>query len=336
MSSDPSWLCAVHMHVDDLCIMGRNIQKFKDLINQHFEMEDLGACSFFLGMKVTRDLKAHTISLSQEHYIRNMLTEYDMGDCHSVNTPMIPNSHLIPATPDEEEAFQATGENYRRAVGLLNYLVQCTRPDLALAASQLSQFLDRPGTQHWAAFRRILRYLKGTQSLCLVLGGSKIDLVVYCDSDYAGCSYTGRSTTGYCTFIAGSCVSWRARKQPTVATSLTEAEYREAYEVGQETVWLLKLLEDLGYKQTAPTILKCNNQGAIFLQKNPLFQSRSRHFNNKFHWIREKVEDKTIEPIYINTSLMIADFLTKSVPKPKHEFCVKNVKLLSLVSEGGS
>lgn len=169
-----------------------------------------------------------------------------------------------------------------------------------------------------------------------MLGGGKIDLEVYCDSDYAGCSYTGRCTTGYCTFIAGSCVSWRARKQPTVATSSTEAEYRAAYEVGQETVWLRKLLLDLGHEQSTATTLKCDNQGAIFLQKNPLFQSRSRHFNNKFHWIREKVEDKTIAPIYINTSLMIADFLTKSVPRPKHDFCVKNIGLKSLVSEGGS
>lgn len=202
-------------------------------------------------------------------------------------------------------------------------------------ASQLSQFLDRPGTQHWAAFKRVLRYLKGTQTLGLVLGGPSINLSVYSDSDYAGCSYTGRSTTGYCTFLGSSCVSWRARKQPTVATSSTEAEYRAAYEVGQETVWLRKLLLDLGHEQTSATTLYCDNQGAIFLQKNPLFQPRSRHFNNKYHWVREKVEDNTFSPQYINTSEMIANFLTKSVPKPKNEYCVEHIGLRSLASGGG-
>lgn len=236
-------------------------------------MEDLGSCSFFLGMRVSRDMDNHTITLSQYHYIQNILTEYKMLYCHSVNAPMIPNSHLIPATAEEEAAFRATGESYQRAVGLLNYLVQCTHPDLALVASQLSQFLGKPGIQHWAAFRRVLRYLKGTQTLGVVLGGSKVKLQVYCDSDYAGCSYTGRSTTDYCTFFAGSCVSWRARRQPTVAASSTEAEYRAAYKVGQETVWFRKLLLGLGHKQTSATTLKCDNQGAIFLQKNTLFQS---------------------------------------------------------------
>lgn len=51
---------------------------------------------------------------------------------------MIPNTHLVPATPEEKEEFEQSGENYRRAVGLLNYLVLCTRPDLALVASQLA------------------------------------------------------------------------------------------------------------------------------------------------------------------------------------------------------
>lgn len=201
-------------------------------------MEDLGPCTFFLGMRVTRDRSAKTITLSQEKYIRNMLVEYGMDDCQAVTTPIIPNSHLVPASDSEVADFKASKQDYRRAVGLLNYLVQCTRPDLAFVSSQLSQFLDRPGTQHWAAFKRVLRYLKNTSTMGLVLGGKKVDLVAYSDSDYAGCPYTRRSTTGYCNFVAEGCVSWRSRKQVTVATSSTEAEYRAAYEATQDVIWL--------------------------------------------------------------------------------------------------
>lgn len=265
-----------------------------------------------------------------------MLVEYGMDDCHTVTTPMIPNTHLIPATDSELSDFKASGEDYRRAVGLLNYLVQCTRPDLALVASQLSQFLDKPGTQHWAAFKRVLRYLKYTSTLGLVLGGGTVELSAYSDSDYAGCPYTRRSTTGYCHFIANGCVSWRARKQPTVATSSTEAEYRAAYEATQEVIWLRKLLEDFGYPQNKVTTLNCDNQGSIALAKNPLFQSRSKHFDNKYHWIREKVTDKTIALKYIPTSDMIADFLTKSLFRPKHSYCTNAANMKKFESEGGS
>lgn len=103
---------------------------------------------------------------------------------------MIPNTHLVPATPEEKEEFEQSGENYRRAVGLLNYLVLCTRPDLALVASQLVQFLDCPGILHWAAFKRVLRYLNHTKDVGLTLGGDKIILDGYSDSDYAGCPHS--------------------------------------------------------------------------------------------------------------------------------------------------
>lgn len=96
---------------------------------------------------------------------------------------MIPNTHLVPASDEEKLEFESSGENYRRAVGLLNYLVLCTRPDLALVASQLAQFLDSPGMLHWAAFKRVLRYLNFTRSVGLTLGGGNIRLEAYSDSD---------------------------------------------------------------------------------------------------------------------------------------------------------
>lgn len=188
-------------------------------------------------------------------------------------------------------------------------------------ASQLAQYLDKPGPLHWAAFKRVLRYLKHTAHVGLKLGGSPVKLEVYSDSDHAGCPTTRRSVSGYCAFVSGGCVSWRARKQPTVATSTTEAEYRAAYEATQEVIWLSQLLKDMNYSITTPVTLFFDNQGALALSKNPLYQSRSKHFDILYHWIREKVDDHTIAPVYIQTSLMLADFLTKAVHSSKHDFC---------------
>lgn len=336
ISSDPEWKCVVYVHVDGLCIMGENTARFKSLITQRFEMEDIGECQYFLGMELDRNLVTKTISLSQEKYVDAMLEEYEMQDCRYTLTPMIPNSHLIPATDEEQKEFQASGENYRRAVGLLNYLVLCTRPDLALVASQLAQFIDCPGTPHWAAFKRVLRYLKATKGRVLVLGGSSLTLSAYSDSDYAGCPYTRRSVTGYCVLVGEGCVSWRARKQATVATSTTEAEYRAAYEATQELVWMRQLLSDVGLPPSKPTTLHCDNQGALALPKNPLYQTRSKHFDVIYHWIREKVNDSTVIPVYIETSKMLADFLTKAVHAPKFNFCAKGLQLLEPTPRGGS
>lgn len=316
--------------------MGQNTDRFRVLIKQRFEMEDLGECKFFLGMKLTRDRTNRTITLVQDKYIDSILVSYGMENCRPVSTPMIPNTHLVPATDEEKDEFLRTGENYRRAVGLLNYLVLCTRPDLALVASQLAQFLDSPGTMHWAAFKRVLRYLCHTKTVGITLGGDSINLDAFSDSDYAGCPYTRRSITGYVMRIGRGCVSWRARKQATVATSSTEAEYRAAYEAAQEIVWLRQLLKDFGYQQDAPTILHCDNQGALALSKNPLYHSRSKHFDIIYHWIRERVEDHTITPIYISTSDMLADFLTKALHRPKFSFCSENLLIQQQDQRGGS
>lgn len=180
---------------------------------------------------------------------------------------------------------------------------------------------------HWAAFKRVLCYLKHTSSMGLKLGGPSSTLEIYSDSDHAGCPYTRRSVTGYCAFIGEGCVSWRARKQPTVATSSPEAEYRAAYEAAQEVVWLRQLLIDMKYSIQEPITLYCDNQRALALSKNPLYQTRSKHFNIMYHWIREKVEDHTITPIYVATSLMLEDFLTKAVHFPKHHFCRRGLGL---------
>lgn len=118
--------------------------------------------------------------------------------------------------------------------------------------------------------------------------------------------------------------------------SSTEADYRAAYEATQDVSWIPKLLNDFGYHQAQATTLNCNNQGSIALAKNPLFQSRSKHFNNKYHWIHEKLADKTVTLKYIHTSQMIAEFLTKSLFRPKHSYRVKAANMLEFVSEGGS
>lgn len=142
--------------------------------------------------------------------------------------------------------------------------------------------------------------------------------------------------TGYCAFVGRGCVSWRARKQPTVATSTTEAEYRAAYEAAQEVIWLKQLLTDMRYPVKLPITLYCDNQGALALSKNPLYQSRSKHFDILYHWIREKVNDNTVIPTYITTNLMLADFLTKAVHLPKHNFCSKGLGLTPPTQRGGS
>ena len=79
------------------------------------------------------------------------------------------------------------------------------------------------------AAKHVLRYLKGTVDY--ELGFRKTDealsLIAFSDSDWASSVKDGRSTTGYCFSLTqqGPAISWKSRKQPTVALSTCEAEY---------------------------------------------------------------------------------------------------------------
>ena len=50
---------------------------------------------------------------------------------------------------------------YRSIVGGLRYLVH-TRSDIAFAVGFVSRFMEDPREDHWAAVKRLLRYVKGT------------------------------------------------------------------------------------------------------------------------------------------------------------------------------
>ena len=182
--------------------------------------------------------------------------------------------------------------------------------------------MANPGPEHWSGVKRVLRYIKGTLDQGLKFESSSdcdINLHGYADADWAGDATTRKSTSGYMFSLAGATVSWKSKRQTVVALSSTEAEYIALCLAAQEAIWLRSLLESLGFKQSKATKLYEDNQGAIALTKNPKTHSRTKHIDIKYHYIREAVDKKDIELVYCPTDKMVADILTKGLPRPKFD-----------------
>jgi hypothetical protein len=131
---------------------------------------------------------------------------------------------------------------YRSLAGALQYLT-FTRPDITYAVQQICLHMHDPRETHLVAAKRILRYLQGTLHLGLIIPrAAPSQLVVYTDADWAGCSDTRRSTSGYAMFLGGSLVSWSSKRQPTVSRSSAEVEYRAVANGVAEVSWLRQLL----------------------------------------------------------------------------------------------
>lgn len=160
-----------------------------------------------------------------------------------------------------------------------------------------------------------MRYIKGTSDYALTFRAVK-QTVGYCDADWGGDLDTRRSTTGYLFKIFGGVVSWRSRRQPTVALSTTEAEYMASADAARQAVWFRQLLDDLqlGLGKDPFPIMN-DNAGTIALSKNPVYHERSKHIGLRHHYLREKVEDGTISLLHIPSVNNIADLFTKPLPR---------------------
>ena len=116
-------------------------------------------------------------------------------------------------------------------------------------------------------------------------------------------------------------MSWRSTLQHFVALSTTEAEYMALTETAKEGIWLKIFCSELGFKSESFK-LNCDSQSAICLAKSPVHHDRTQHFENKVHFIRDKVEDGSAKVQKIHTSLNPADMLTKSLPGNNFERCL--------------
>src|ERR1700722_7880623 len=157
--------------------------------------------------------------------------------------------------------------------------------------------------------------------LSFVFQGEIQALRGFTDSSWADDLETRRSTAGFVFNIGSGAISWSAKRQPTVALSTCEAEYRGQTQAAKEAIWLRQLLQNLNPSGTTPyaTIIYCDNQGAISLAKDPRFHARTKHIAIQHHWVREQIADEKIQLEYVSTAKQVADGLTKALPKTPFE-----------------
>jgi hypothetical protein len=170
--------------------------------------------------------------------------------------------------------------------------------------------------------------LSGTKNVWLQLGKrSQIQerimfsnmLIGFCDADWAGDIDQRKSTSGFVFFLGGGAICWSSKRQSTVALSTAEAEYMATTLACQEAIWLKELLTQIGLGMEGEITLLNDNQSALALAKNPTHHSRTKHIAIKYHFVREQLDCGSISLKYCSTADMIADVLTKGLPRVRHE-----------------
>ena len=309
--------------VDDIIVVADSKQMMiygKEILKQQYKMKDLGEISKFLGIKFKRHQDG-SMSMDQNQYLESVLVRCGMESCNPRSTPceLKPSAYY---DPDDHEVIDEPG--YRAAVGSLVYAMTCTRPDLSWIVTRLSQHLSCPKSGDWEILKQALRYIKGTLHFELHFSktDSSLKLEGYSDSDWAACEEDRRSTTGFCFALnrVGPTVSWKSRKQPTVALSTCEAEYMALCEATQEAIYLKQVIADMNVQVVVqPIQIYGDNQGSLSLTKHAGKHNRTKHIDVRYHFIRDYVNRNVIAVQHVPTDDNVADALTKPMPRNKAE-----------------
>ena len=229
------------------------------------------------------------------------------GTARALSTPGTQSRDLNP--DDDEELSEVDAGLYRSFAARANYL-SLDRPDLAFPAKELCRRMRSPGKTDLEALRRLGRYLLDSPRVVYVFPWGSIgdQLVVYADTDFAGCRPTRRSTSGGCALWGGRLVKHWSSTQKAITLSSGEAELGGVVKAASEALGLQSVARDLGLELH---VSLCTDSSAAVGICRRAGIGRVRHLAVGQLWVQELVRDEAVALYKVKGELNPADLLTK-------------------------
>lgn len=101
-----------------------------------------------------------------------------------------------------------------------------------------------------------------------------------------------KSTSGYVFSLGNEVLSWLSQKQDTIAQSTTN-----------QTIWLRRILAEMGEEQKQPTKIYCDSKSAIAIVKNPIIHRKTKHIKIKYQFVHE-VESLALYIVRLKNKLL--------------------------------
>nr|GEX71380.1 zinc finger, CCHC-type [Tanacetum cinerariifolium] len=221
--------------------------------------------------QIIRDRSKRLIALSQSAYLEKILKIFRMKNSKKRYTSMMEK-------PD-----------YRKSQGAKTH-TDVQRMQRVPYASTIDSIMCA------TAVKTILKYLRNTKDMVLVYGAKPEDelkVSCYANANFQTDKDDTKSQTGYVFILNGGAVDWKSAKQSTTAMSSTEAVYIIAAEASMKAVWMRKFINEIGGVMPSnkrPMEMLCDNEAALAIAEDPAILKGARHFQRKYHYIREVIK----------------------------------------------
>ena len=352
----------VLLYVDDTLAISENAEHIiRNEIGKYFEMKEasIGKPELYLGGRVNEvvlDNGAKAWSFSSSQYVQAAVK--NVSDYLEKRGEKLQAKVKAPFTYDYRSELETTPElndndaaYYASLIGILRWIVELGRIDIAVEVSIMSSHMAMPREGHLKQLYHIFSYLKCHHNAELVFDpsdpnidmndfeeqdwsatvyataskeelppnmpeprGQSMRMTCYVDSDHAGDTVTRRSRTGFIVFLQSAPIYWLSKKQTSIETSSFGSEFVAMKQCTEYVRGLRYRLRMMGIPVEEPTYIYGDNQSVLANTKNPHSQLKKKSNSIAYHFVREGCARDEWRATYINTIYNLADLLTKSLP----------------------
>ena len=349
-------------YVDDILVISHEPQKVMDMLGKHYTLKpgSVGKPDTYLGTKIGRYTLAdgsETWSMSSDLYVKRAVADVEV-ELKKVNQALrtkvsTPLSSDYRAELDKSPELDPKRANYFQGlIGVLRWIVELGRIDIAVAVSMLSRYLANPREGHLEEAFHMFAYLKRHDRSSLVVDpstpyfdesrfadcdwseyypdacepvspkapellGESMTMTCFVDADHAGCRETRRSQSGVLIFLQKTPITWYTKRQNTVETSSYGSEFcamRIAVELVESLRYKLRMM---GIPIDGPSNIFCDNESVYKNVSRPESTLKKRHNAISYHRVREAVASGICRLAWEDGRFNPSDVLTKLNPGPK-------------------
>jgi len=341
----------IFFYVDDILVLSpqsayEDSQTVIQQLQRTYEVRNLGQAEWFLNLRITRDRSTRTLWICQDRYIEKIAEKFSVTTYPRIDTPLCSTINLYPQDSIAPQTTAATVNGYQQKIGSILYAAIITRPDIAFASSKLASLALNPSEQHISMANRTLAYLYQTRHYAIEykappiipattqeLTSTDVYDLWHAASDASYADTEGRkSSQGYIIKLFNGPISWQANRQNTITLSTTEAEILSMTNIAKEITSVIRLFNGLRFNPEIPIPIRCDNRQSVDIinGKNNTYRTKMKHVDIHQLWLRQEVNENRISIQWVPTTDMIADGLTKALPRLKHQHFLKQIGFMSI------
>ena len=242
------------------------------------------------------------------------------GKSNGVTTP----GEHSKSQPGDEEKLPEGDRTYYRSLTMRAAYLSLDRPDIAFAVKELARGMAEPTRGDLRALRRLGRFLVREPKLIQYFAWQSLPSVLSaeCDSDFAGCRQSRKSTSGFIAMLGKHCIGTKCRHQSTIALSSGEAEFYASVSAISRAIGLKQLLGD--WSIPVSISLGMDATAAISMQTREGL-GKAKHIHVQYLWAQAALGPWEISLVKVKTTANRADLLTKHLARATVENLVKRL-----------